>query len=697
MAQTTPVHSGYTIINGTSTGSNASKINTWIEYKVISQDTTNNKSYMDVYLYARANTSGLSTSWQHNNTYGSITVNGTTYSGPALTNGYDFRSTSIYNLMSYRTSIEIPHNSDGTKTVSIAGSWDKGTSTSTYITGGNVPATSVTLPSIPRASTFTVASGTKYFGMAFSITLNRASSAFYHKVFYSFGSISDAQIASGQNITSVTIPTSAAAQIPAATSGTVTLKLVTYTDSSYNTAIGSKTTTLTVNIPTSWAVSIGSITLAEANTDVVPSSWGVYVKGKSKVKVTLNNVSATSGSTISSYAINAASQSGSSNPFTTGIINSSGTLSVSAKATDRRGKSATKTASFTVYDYSSPSISNVSVYRCNSSGTANSEGTYCYIKATRTYSSCNNKNTVTFQYRTRVVGGTWSSYATLTSGTAVIKSNFATTNAYEVEIKVADYFTSVTTTKTVAKSPSSARILNIHSSGNGLSIGALSTAAGYFEESYPAKFYDDVYLTSGLPLQSDNSNLPILTGGSYTGSLNNITKSGYFWCNMKDGYTTDAPVTTGYGVILCYQFGAEGWVQQFVQYSSCRTWMRMYINGQWYPWSEISSNRGTVSLCSQGNYYTVGTKITLNQPYTNFRKLIFRLGLNESAGGSSFQELSSSFISTSSSSIMYYGMNWYDGAVINNIAFKFNSATVVEITGKSGSSNYGIRTIYGSN
>ena len=38
MARTTPVHSGYSIINGAGTGPNGNRIDVWIEYAVISQD-----------------------------------------------------------------------------------------------------------------------------------------------------------------------------------------------------------------------------------------------------------------------------------------------------------------------------------------------------------------------------------------------------------------------------------------------------------------------------------------------------------------------------------------------------------------------------------------------------------------------------------------------------------------------------------
>ena len=151
MAETTPKHSGYTIINGSTTGSNGSKVNTWIEYKVTSQSIANNTSTVDIYLYARANTSGLSTAWLYSGKYGSITFDGTAHEGATIS-GYDFRGTGIYNEFAHYTEI-VTHNTNGQKNITLAASWNKGTSPSTYITGGSVPSTTVTLPTIPRYAT----------------------------------------------------------------------------------------------------------------------------------------------------------------------------------------------------------------------------------------------------------------------------------------------------------------------------------------------------------------------------------------------------------------------------------------------------------------------------------------------------------------------------------------------------------------
>lgn len=111
MARTTPVNAGYTIINGTTTGSNASRVNTWVEYKV-----TGNK--LHVLLYAQANwDSGTSTGGAKKN-FGYCQMNGGTKQ--YLNTDYDFgylpgTSTPRINKFADHT-FNIP---EGTETVKI--------------------------------------------------------------------------------------------------------------------------------------------------------------------------------------------------------------------------------------------------------------------------------------------------------------------------------------------------------------------------------------------------------------------------------------------------------------------------------------------------------------------------------------------------------------------------------------------------
>ena len=152
---TIPQHSGYSVIKGSGTGPNGDRIDVWIEWKVTEQDVDNNRSYVRAYFYAALKSGQSSTTWGGSGCYSSFSVNGV--SGDNLKNNgsYDFRSPSTVNLLG-SGNFWVPHNSDGTKTVSMSGSF---TTDSSWITGGSASG-SRTLPTIERGLIRVRVSGT---------------------------------------------------------------------------------------------------------------------------------------------------------------------------------------------------------------------------------------------------------------------------------------------------------------------------------------------------------------------------------------------------------------------------------------------------------------------------------------------------------------------------------------------------------
>ena len=156
------------------------------------------------------------------------------------------------------------------------------------------------------------------------------------------------------------------------------------------------------------------------------------------------------GSTIRSYSITTSPNVGSASAasYTTGLLYSSGTITVTAKITDSRGRTATKTTAFSVYAYSAPYFSSVESYRCNSSGTRDDvNGTYARILATFGRSTLNGSNNVSCRLVMTQIGGSYSTSATLTSGTAVILGggNLAVDASYNVTLTLTDTVGTVST------------------------------------------------------------------------------------------------------------------------------------------------------------------------------------------------------------------------------------------------------------
>lgn len=242
MARTTPVNEGYSIINGSVTGSNGSKIDTWIEWAVTDRSIANNTSTVRMILYAQATTS-VSTNYDSTENYGWVGYDNGNKNWMSKS-GYDFRNKALITFGDH--TFTISHNSDGTKTLTIQGGWSTN-GHSSYIKDGSVSG-QVTLPRIARAST--ISSLSTNLGSAGTISITRQSSDFTHTLTYTFGSASGTIVTKTSNTSVAWTPdVSLIAQFGAndkTKTGTITC-----TTYSGNTAVGTSTSTLTLTIPNS--------------------------------------------------------------------------------------------------------------------------------------------------------------------------------------------------------------------------------------------------------------------------------------------------------------------------------------------------------------------------------------------------------------------------------------------------------------
>lgn len=199
--QTTPIHSGYSIINATFTGQGGSSLACWMEYKVVSQSAVNNTSTIRYYIYIAniANSSGYHT-WCNNYdtaNRGSMTVkcDGTTiYTRTKRGYATDLIPTASNYTTQYQTAFgsaegtrfltvmtdnadteaagygeyTITHGTDGTKTVTL--SWEANcsyTSSLGTVTGSGA----VVLPAIDRAAPTVTLQTSNVTASGFSLTV----------------------------------------------------------------------------------------------------------------------------------------------------------------------------------------------------------------------------------------------------------------------------------------------------------------------------------------------------------------------------------------------------------------------------------------------------------------------------------------------------------------------------------------------
>lgn len=349
-----------------------------------SQSITNNTSSVTV---------KVNCSWTNGSYNAVVSADGTPQPSGTLTiDGKNYTFNSNFNT-SRKTSgsqtlftktVTVSHASDGTKKLSCSASFN------THVSSGTVTTSaSKTLTTIPRKSTLTVGNGT--LGIAQTLTVTRKSTSFTHTIIAKCGTASTT-ICTKSSSTSIsfTPPIGWSSQNTTGTSVSVTYTITTYNGTS---SVGSNAYTKTCSIPSSVKP---TCTVAVSDATSYYETYGAYVKGYSKFKVTVTPKQSYS-SPIASYKTTANGSTYTSASFTTGVLKSSGTLSVSATVTDKRGRtSSAAKATATVLDYSPPAISKLTVGRCDLDGTANDQGEYVKVTFAYSISDLNGKNKSTY-------------------------------------------------------------------------------------------------------------------------------------------------------------------------------------------------------------------------------------------------------------------------------------------------------------
>ena len=482
------------------------------EYSV-SQNVTANTSTITAHVYL--NGSGYTTS----SSYWSCVINGVTVTSN--------KNASIggKTLLGFRT-WTVNHNSDGTCQTTISFSYSNGLSSAgTYTTKSGSGSVSVILTTIPRGSSLSLNRTSATIGTdAITISLNRASSSYTHKVQLYFGSYS-ALLAEGVGTSYTFTPNlSLCSQIPNATSGTATIKVQTMNGSTW---IAETSKTITLNVPSSVVPTIGSLTATGNNL-----LGSVYVAGKSTVTAKINQVAGAYGSTIKSYSLSGAGISGSSSSATSGLL-SAGTHTITGKITDSRGRTATKSISITVHSYYSPSLS-IDFYRCDSDGTRNDNGTYARVFINQSIQNIGNVNVNAKQYKIewkRASSTSWTvarDWTIITSygsrWTHDLGNGWDNTVSYEIRVSVKDSYTTVIATASIG---TIACLLNIEQEGIGVGKvherGALDVGGDIYSNG--VKVLTENHHLTWSDVGATSSTTPLAAGAWYMNASQTVTLS----------------------------------------------------------------------------------------------------------------------------------------------------------------------------
>lgn len=446
--------------------------NSYIQPKIVWTSTANissNTSTVTATLYYSRTNTGHTTSGQ--GTY-SVTINDDTKT--------EYKNISISynsNTLAVTHTVTVEHNDDGEKSIHIyaeGGIPNSSSFQTTTITSW------VALDTIPRASIPTFSTGDSWINLGTAITIytNRASTSFTHTLAYQFGADSGT-IAQNVGDSAVwTLPMSLAQQMTTSTAKAGVIKCTTYSGSQL---VGEQSRSFWGQVPSSVVPIVNDLAVTRVDGDV-PESWNIYLKGKSKATLAIIGASGVYGSTIAGYSILGGGFSSTDSSFSTGYLNTVGTVSFTAKVTDSRGRqSADTTKTITVADYYNPKITAAAANRCLEDGTLNEAGTYVRVVLDYDIASCSGNNTSAGYVRYRASGTeSWSAWQNLSNGVQAVIGNGAisVSNTYELEFKVQDYFTS---SAYIATIPTAERILNIREDGAGVSFGKFSEHANAVE------------------------------------------------------------------------------------------------------------------------------------------------------------------------------------------------------------------------
>lgn len=485
-----------------------------------------------------------------------------------------------YGTRSVSGSITVTHKSDGSLSGYVKVYFDAPTTSGGWSPGSSSCSTGwTTCTTIARASSISGLSGNQL-NSGVSVTIDRKSSSFTHKVEYKFVNSGWTTVSSNTATScSFTPPLALASQIPSATSGALTVRVTTYNGS---TQIGSSVTkSINLSVPSTIVPSISGLTATRIDNGV-PSSWGIYVKGISQVKITASGASGSYGSTISGYSISGPGLYTNSSSGTSGQLSSTGTQTYTCTVTDSRGRKASKSVSITVVDYTYPNIS-MSVERCKSDGTKDASGTYLRVVINYEIASVSGKNSIASK-SCSCNGVSNSSFA---SGTAfVLAANCSIGSHYVVNASIRDALGR--TASASAEVSTAYRVLNVNKNKDGVAIGKFSEKSA-FEVNMDSYFYGDIQippnvskLDGSVPVAGDVSSVVnnVKTTANAKSVLGSAVMDGNWYSLISARHRNGAHDGGSYGMYLRSDLVSDGDL----------FWGKQYGLNAWQPERRIVDN-----------------------------------------------------------------------------------------------------------
>lgn len=400
-------------------------------------------------------------------------------------------------------------------------------------TGESTGSQTFALDTVPLASYFTSApAGVTVTGSGgtSSVSITRYNNSYTHDVTWMFGSHSHTETGVATS-KSYTIPASWLDAIPNSMTGTATITLVT----KYNgVQIGQPVTaqiTITANVPPTYS----GITYTYKGAAYSAGITGALIAGYSNMRIAVSGASAKNGASIARYEfykgsslLASVNSSATLYNYDTPLFTAAETTTFKVRITDSRGKTVEATSgSYTIKAYALPALSNVSVYRSNSSGTATNDGTYIRILATATATPAENSITALTYATKAATDAYYGAETNLTSGTPTIAPGFSNTTSYNVRITATDTLgNSVYRYYTV---PTQTFTMDFKAGGKGVAFGKAAETDNLLDSAWGIRSADYIEADNGMVCKTStaygNLNFQKTTDASRGLSVSTVTWS----------------------------------------------------------------------------------------------------------------------------------------------------------------------------
>ena len=486
----------------------------------------------------------------------------------------------------------IPHNEDGTKSIPI---WARLTNVADQ---GNINwfSGTVNLSNIPRSSGIKSVTETEL-GQPITITIDKKVDEFRHQVSWSVNGSDLVDLGSGHD-TSVqfTVPIDYANRITNSSTGALDVRVRTFRGTEQ---IGNDVYKrgIPIKVPAAIVPTLEDVTISERTAQLaefIPE--GNFVKDKSVMRVEASNAAGSHGSTIVSTELTVDNLvvRAATGDFP---ANKAGNLEITAKVTDSRGRTATKSKTIKVWDYYAPKII---AFLANRTGNGTNKTIIATVAANVSPLVIDGVNrnpyTLKIQYSAKKANR-WIDAVNLTNeSTEKINRQidcgafYELSKAYNVRLVIQDKLSDLVDSVLLVRS---SRVLWAWGD-NRAAVGGFPELDGHFESHLPVAFHsslnvEDGIMSRGKPVQEFTLTSRDGKSLKYNGDLNNLKTAGTY---HAFGVQHNPPRTNNYGYVsvITHSSDTNYCIQQYTPFNSTIVHLRRLDNGRWTEWTNVWIN-----------------------------------------------------------------------------------------------------------